>query len=227
MKKTKLTVIVVAVLCLSFVLSACGAKTTNTSNLDSESISDENTEEVSKTMTVSEMLNAVLKDNGGKMYIYYRTPHYGDAAPGKDLNVNAYLYDGKSIVSQEGTTTLGDVVKGEAVFEEEEDKGNAVLDVETDSTGNNTNLEVMLADGKTTKAYFGSFSRIQVYDKTFMCFTTIGFTYGDDPQYYTLIEDTTSTKDKTIAWDSVGTNGVLVDEGNVNPDKFYAPALAN
>lgn len=221
--KKRLTVIVVAVLCTLFVLSACGNKTTNTNNPDSKGTSDENNTQTSNTMTVSEMLNTVLKDNGGKMYIYYRRPRNGNSPLSKDLDVDAYLYDGKSIIPHKGKATLGEIAKGEADFGEKEDKKNAVLDVETDSTGNNTNLEVMLG---SIKAYFGSFSRIQIYDKTYMCFTTMGFTYGDDPRYYTIIEDTISTKDKTIVWDSVGTDGILVDKGKVDPDEFYAPALA-
>ena len=61
-----------------------------------------------------------------------------------------------------------------------------------------------------------------------MCFATNVTNAAYTPPYitqiYYLIEDTETTKNKTIVWDEIGTEGILIDEVGVKK-KVYAPAI--
>lgn len=192
----------------------------------------------SDTMTVSEMLETVLKDNGGEVYIYEAdTQYYQSIALGKDMPVGVYVYDGEGInwCQEEGRTEsgrgsykLGDIANDKINFEKGGEKDLVLgLDLETDDTGNDVYIEAIPTEGEDVY-YLGGFSRIEIYDKTYMCFATCftNLSYYDEPktELYYLIEDTESTKDKTIVWDKIGTDNILIDEVNVNK-AVYSPII--
>ncbi len=191
-----------------------------------------------KTMTVSEMLETVIEDNGGEVYLY-EVESGGDNKDktfGKDMKVSdVYAYDGNNIermsLGYGNIIKLKDVANHDVSYEERQNKREILgLDLETDETGNDVYIEAIKIDdndgwGKEYDVmYFGGFSRIEIYDTTFMCFATNFTDYSYANPYtttqYVLIEDTESTKDKTIVWDELGTDGILTDEVNVQKDKY-------
>lgn len=196
----------------------------------------------SDTMTVSEMFEAVLDDNGGEVYIYHvdtrlHNGKYKGMNVGKEMPVSAYAFDGEKIVQCKVSDyiNLGQVAKKEVSLVDRYDNSYPVVgfDLETDETGNDVYIEALVAyksESSTSdyKAfYLGGFSRVEVYDTTFMCFainyTDHGYSTPSTSKQYYLIEDTESTKDKTIVWDEMETEGILVDELNVKKN-VYAPA---
>lgn len=215
------------------VLSGCGNSKGGSSEGGSSKKSD--------TMTVSEMLEAVLEDNDGELYIYEADMFYDSDIPlGKNRPVHVYVYDGEGIdwcreagrtQTGRGSYKLGDIANKEISFEKGGDKAESHLNLETDESGNNVYIEAMMYK-KALKGrdafYLGGFSRIEVYGTTFMCFaTTVTHkAYYDNRSsvLYYLIEDTESTKDKTIVWDDLGTDGIPVDELNVDTS-IYAPYI--
>lgn len=102
----------------------------------------------------------------------------------------------------------------------------------TDASGNNADVEALYAtitgsclysdeeveneptDFETTYCinFSSSFQRYQIYNQSYMVFRT---TRGDGTNvrdiYYTIIQDTESTIDKTVVLDEVGTDGIVVD----------------
>lgn len=202
----------------------------------------ENKTSKSDTMTISEMLNAVIKDNDGEVLIYHGEYTRSDSSNsglnkpvGKDMHIHGIWggirsYDGEKIKykdenkKEETSTKLGDVAKGLELSDRDEGKA-ATLNVTTDETGNAVRLEALAVEGERCdyELIFGSFSRITIYDKTFMVFSTrVDWGNGEPPFVsYLIIEDTDSTKDKTIVYDSIGTDGVLVDEINIDSSRFY------
>ena len=197
------------------------------------------------TMTVSEMLETVLKDNGGEVYIYEGDTDHG-AVLGKDMDVDVYAYDGEEITMCEDERffageipfsdcyyDLGDIANDKINFEKNEKKGFKSkvlgLNLETDDTGNDVYIEAIKTDHESDEYFFGTFRRIEVYDATFMCFETrVEPQNGTSPYtVYTVIKDTESTKDKTIVWDEVGTEGILVDEMGINPSIYFPPKPAD
>lgn len=209
MKKRNFKIVIAFVVSMVFLLSACG-------------------NQKKKTMTVSEMLDAVVEDNDGKAYIFFVRAS-SERKPGKSTRINnSYLYNGESIKSikisgkdEEYNIALGEYVKGSNVkIEEKGDYKKATLDITTDSTGNHASIET-LGDG--TDLMFCSFSRIQIYDQSFMSFTTMYDGENHSSYFHVLIEDTASTKDKTIVLDPVGAKGVSVDEDPV-ADYFVVPS---
>lgn len=179
------------------------------------------------TMTVSEMLNAVLADNGGEMVFY----EYDKDQIGKDSGVTICYYDGTQIESSphnvrdsSGNTNrilLGDIAQDTYLASECEPwtnyLGNAEIRLITDSTGNNVEYEAIYhigSSGTEKEAItFGEFDRVQIYDKTFMVFkhTWYNGAYQVYENTYTIIPDTESTKDMTIVFDKIGTAGIVVD----------------
>lgn len=193
----------------------------------------------SDTMTVSQMFEAVLEDNGGEFYIYgVETKYYPDTALGKDMPMKVFAYDGESIIRcQEvgrtengaGNYKLGEIVKENVNFEKTEDETLVLgLNLETDETGNNVYIETIKTEKDNDRYCLGGFSRIEIYDTTFMCFATNytdhNYVTPHTTQIYYLIEDTESTKNKTIVWDEIGTEGILIDEMSLYKD-VYAPAI--
>lgn len=104
-------------------------------------------------------------------------------------------------------------------------KGNYKLGIWTDDTGNNTATESILVQATYCKDWensqkdgwigyvggtsMGSFvGHIEVYDSSYMMFQEDG--NYDSTKIY-LIRDTEETKDKTIVFDPVGTDGIVVD----------------
>ncbi len=220
MKKRFIAIVLIATMTLG-ILGGCGS-------------SEGGSSKKSDTMTVSQMFETVLEENGGELYIYKAD----DCDLGKDMSVNVWSYNGQRVnACQEvgrtegnsGAYNLGDIANKKINFEKCEDSNILVhgLDLETDETGNNVYIEAIHTENKRLKFYLGGFSRIEVYDTTFMCFTTnvtdnsyaTPYTY----QLYYLIEDTETTKDKTIVWDKIGAEGILIDEIGVNK-QVYAPA---
>lgn len=193
----------------------------------------------SDTMTVSQMFDTVLEDNGGELYIYgVETKYHSDTALGKDMPMKVFAYDGERIIRcQEvgrtengfGEYKLGDIAKGNMNFEKTENETLVLgLNLETDETGNSVYIEAIKTENDKDRYCLGGFSRIEVYDTTFICFATnvTDHSYATPytTQRYYLIEDTESTKGKTIVWDEIGTEGILIDEMGLNKD-VYAPAI--
>lgn len=197
----------------------------------------------SDTMTVSEMLETVLEDNGGELYFYTTDTQYSNETPlGKDRKMQVYIYDGETVCrgKQVGSDDdyesykLGEIANNEMTFEKVGEKDRVLgLDLETDETGNNVYIEALKTESHSEwhdfeVYYLGGFSRIEVYGTTYMCFST-RVTHLDTydnwkTELYFLIEDTESTKNKTIVWDEIGTDGILVDEVKVRTD-VYAPII--
>lgn len=193
----------------------------------------------SDTMTVSEMLETVLEDNSGELYFYTTDTRYDHEIPlGKSRRMDVYSYDGESVVrcrkvgSDDIQCALGQIANKETSFEKTEEKDKVLgLDLETDKTGNEVYLEVLKTEthrgSKDFEVYYlGGFSRIEIYGTTYMCFATRQTDFYDDrkTEIYFLIEDTESTKDKTIVWDELGTEGILVDEAYIRQE-IYAPII--
>ncbi|MGN0142102.1 MAG: hypothetical protein ACI4AD_07725 [Roseburia sp.] len=104
--------------------------------------------------------------------------------------------------------------------------GNYKLGIKTDSTGNSTDTEGILVQatynaghansrepgwigytgGTSSIGYF--VGHVTVYDSSYMMFEKSG-QYGSTVRY--LIRDTEETKDKTVVFDAVGTDGIVVD----------------
>lgn len=225
MKKKIISILLVATMAVT-ILAGCG-------NADG-------TVKVSKsdTMTISEMLDAVLEDSGGEVNIYCRYSESKEVL-GKDFPCRTYSYDGKTvkILKSNPSNTLGDIANGNAEKADlhAEYGVEPGLCIRTDETGNTANLEILACGGiekvdgnvrtgdDGAAVFFGSFSRIEVYDKTYMCFTMTVYPASYSPyDTYTLIEDTKSTKDKTIVFDTVGTDGVLVDEVDISSSIYKA-----
>lgn len=142
-----------------------------------------------------------------------------------------------------------------AIIKTQKRQISSALSIRTDQTGNYPDLEVMyrIENNRTKERkfigvnedawskwgawgkweiseplleiYFGAFSRIEVYNKTFMCFTTIKrseLSSGTGTRVITtLIEDTDFTKNKSIILDPVGKTGVAVDEISID-DNYQA-----
>lgn len=219
--KRKMTALLTLALLTTLLLGGCGG-----------------TESKSDTMTVSEMLETVLKDNGGEVYIYKAdTKYHQNVALGKDMPVGVYVYDGEGInwCQEEGRTEsgrdsykLGDIANNKVNFEKGGEKDLVLgLDLETDDTGNDVYIEAIQTENDEVYL-LGGFSRIEVYDTTYMCFATRVThlnTYDNwKTEIYYLIEDTESTKDKTIVWDKIGTDNILIDEVNVRK-AVYSPII--
>lgn len=217
--KRRIATLLTLTISITMLLSGCGS-----------------TESKSDTMTVSEMLETVLKDNGGEVYIYKGDTQH-DNVLGKDMDVDVYVYDGEEITGCEDERyyagelqlwecnyDLGDIVNDKINFEKDENKKLVLgLNLETDETGNDVHIEAIKTESESDKYFFGTFSRIEVYDATFMCFATRVVPQDGTNPYtlYTVIKDTESTKDKTIVCDEVGTEGILVDEMGLKPNIYF------
>lgn len=183
----------------------------------------------SSTMTVSEMLEAVLEDNGGKMILYesHSYESHNDTID-KDHKPLICYYDGVQIesnshVTDKGNVSLGELAQGADPISDYEPSakmlGTAEIRLITDSTGNAVESEIIYCldsefKGKEHAAIkFGEFERVQIYDQTFMVFKYSKYLKYDDTYKisYTIIPDTKSTKNKTIVFDKIGTEGLVVD----------------
>lgn len=208
MKKKLLTGVLVATMLVS-TLTGCGGSGSGTSKSD--------------TMTVSEMLNAVLEDNDGEILIYREESATGNVSVGKDLQTAPFFYDGNNVGrayyyrnTSAGTKdvikpSLGRIAQDDfsSYLFEKATPASAILCLATDATGNSVEYETLSLGTEGEKIYFDEFERIEIYDTTFMYFR---YVRSDNPYYYyTFIEDTASTKDKTIVLDEIGTEGIKVD----------------
>lgn len=149
---------------------------------------------------------------------------YGCGKVDKDASVSISVYktDGSYVYyaidsslgkyAQESDSDIFSSLETENVYAYGEYK----LGVETDSTGNNTESETILrryrfGDGSGSDWSFGSGSYVSfeghmtIYDSSYMVFK--GKKDG-----YMLIRDTDKTKDKTVYFDPVGTDGIAVDK---------------
>lgn len=191
----------------------------------------------SDTMTVSEMLETVLKDNGGEVGIYVtKDLTSSSSAFGKDTRVVGYVYDGNTVTIKGDDSSncyaysLGEIAQGHDIRLDENWKDHepvkVTLSYVTDETGNAIKFEFL--DGMciypssyNDGAFFNAFNRVTVYDKTYMTFAG-GFDTGSSLQkWYIVIEDTESTKDKTIVCDEIGTAGMVEGELSVNADRYF------
>ena len=106
-------------------------------------------------------------------------------------------------------------------------RGTYKLGIKTDDTGNSTATESILVQATYSKkweesqedgwiGYIGGIEEmgdfvghIEVYDSSYMMFQKSG---NYDSTIIYLIRDTEETKDKTIVFDTVGTDGIVVDK---------------
>lgn len=181
----------------------------------------------SSTMTVSEMLEAVLEDNGGKMILYESSNDTIDKAhtplmcyyDGVQIESNAHV----GSLSLEESVSLGELAQGADPISDYEPVakmlGTAEIRLITDSTGNAVESEIIYCldseyqGAEHAAIKFGEFERVQIYDQTFMVFKYSKYlkNYDTYETSYTIIPDTKSTKDKTIVLDKIGTEGLVVD----------------
>lgn len=206
MKKKLLALVLVATMIVS-VLTGCGGGK-------------------SKTMTVSEMLDAVLEANGGEMLIYTYDDY--ELGVGKDSRVNTFYYNGDIgdyASFKQGSNgvkpKLGEIAQDnlsaysfEVGLDEPESLG---LHLITDSTGNAVDHEALYytvsGSNKDLIKFGGIFERLEIYDKTFMLFRYDYYNRSHQKikYMYVIIPDVEATKNKTIIFDEIGTEGILVD----------------
>lgn len=150
---------------------------------------------------------------------------YGCGKVDKDASVNISVYKTDGSYTVYDSSDLGSNL---GKFAQESDSdilstlettdvdvyGEYKLGIDTDSTGNNTESETIFMhfeyrDGSGTSSndtkYVSFEGHTTIYDSSYMVFKT-------DKDSYRLIRDTDKTKDKTVYFDPVGTDDIVVDK---------------
>lgn len=179
----------------------------------------------SKEITVSEMLDSILEENGEVvMYTFLKdgSKWTEDYAPSKNTEVGCIVYDGETetttwmISSETGDPLLGSYLDGTRVADKEASNKDLCnqpvnMKLEVDADGN------VLCE-RLNSCSFGEFQRKEINGVSCMIFATYVFyvtTYDGIEQRvsgvsYTIIPDTEFTQDKTVVLDTADTEGIEV-----------------
>lgn len=206
--KRKIIALLTLGLSVSLFLGGCGGGSTN-----------------SKSITFSELFE-------NDVIIYSASTSEGETFLGKDEKVRVYVCGAdETYAVYPKANKLGvyaqmndeEVLESISSEHEAETLGTYKLGIETDATGNNTETESILIQatyddsGDYSKQpgwigyqgfEIGSFvGHVTIYDSSYMMFQD---SWNYSTIYY-LIRDTKETKDKTICFDKVGTEGIVID----------------
>ena len=192
-------------------------------------------------ITISEMIDQRIKEEGKIMiYRMHFGPSKTPLEITEDLNVNIISYDGKELIdygnssNRRGETRLGDIIHnkvdystynigayggnwkrhryvsgGDEKYVEEE--GDVQREITTDDSGNNTQMEIWNQTEKEESqdiVSFGTFERIKLDGKTYMTFCV-----RDNLNLikYYIIPDNKFTENKTVVYDTPGTEKTTVN----------------
>lgn len=227
--KKRLIALLMSTIMVSGVLTGCGANDVE-SNEDVKTEANTKVEVSNDTIAFSELFkhDVIIYTCGGTF-------------EGKDediYDVDIFYADSKYEGYSECPFDLGDIAQkdDDEIISNLPDAwvvGNYKLGILSDSTGNNTDTESLLVRATYASrwdnsrrpgwvGYQGGISNIgyfvghvTVYDDTFMMFEKTS--NGDTSRY--LIRDTEETKDKTVYFDPIGTEGIVVD---MNAEEAFA-----
>lgn len=227
--KKRLIALLMSTIMVSGVFTGCGANDTE-SNVDIKTETNTKVEVSNDAIAFSELFKQDV--------IIYTC---GGTFDGKDediYDVDIFYADSKYEGYSDCPLDLGDIAQkdDDEIISKLSDAwvvGNYKLGILTDSTGNNTDTESLLVRATYASrwdnsrrpgwvGYQGGISNIgyfvghvTVYDDTFMMFEKTS--NGDTRRY--LIRDTEETKDKTVYFDPIGTEGIVVD---MNAEEAFA-----
>ena len=227
--KKRLIALLMSAIMVSGVLTGCGANDTE-SNADVKTETNTKVEVSNDTIAFSELFKQDV--------IIYTC---GGTFDGKDediYDVDIFYADSKYEGYSDCPFDLGDIAQKDddeilSTLSDAWVVGNYKLGILSDTTGNNTDTESLLVRATYASrwdnsrkpgwvGYQGGISNIgyfvghvTVYDDTFMMFEKTS--NGDISRY--LIRDTEETKDKTLYFDPIGTEGIVVD---MNAEEAFA-----
>lgn len=167
------------------------------------------------TMTVSEMFDALVEDNGGEAMIFATKANKLNT----ESNVSVYTYAGGTTINvYRENVLLGEIMSGavettdlygeveiELLLNLVTDEDNNAL---TDEAGNVLYEEILSTN---TKFDGTNISRIDIDGTAFIVIATSRPSDNQNPNDYLLFPETESMVGKTIVMDSVGTEGVYVN----------------
>lgn len=232
--KKKIASLLTVVLLTTTLFGGCGSQAE--SNSGNSDVSGDRSSDVSSdkngTTSSQEFVFSKLFEND--VIIYQCGYGEGGHFEGKEESIDRTKIcraDG-SFFSVEKGGKLGELAQkdDEEIIQEEIEhtytRGTYKLGIKTDDTGNSTATESILVQATYSKkweesqedgwiGYIGGIEEmgdfvghIEVYDSSYMMFQKSG---NYDSTIIYLIRDTEETKDKTIVFDAVGTDGIVVD----------------
>lgn len=226
--KKRLIALLMSAIMVSGVLTGCGGNDAE-SNADVKTETNTKVEVSNDTIAFSELFkhDVIIYTCGGSF----------DGKDEEIYDVDIFYADSK-YEGYDDFLKLGDVAQKEddeiiSTLSDVWVIGNYKLGILSDSTGNSTDTESLLVratyDSRHDNSrrpgwvgYTGGISNIgyfvghvTVYDDTFMMFEKTN--NGDTSRY--LIRDTEETKDKTVYFDPIGTEGIVVD---MNAEEAFA-----
>lgn len=233
--KRKIAAILTIALLTTTLFSGCGSQAE--SNSGSSDVSGDRSSDVSSdkngTTSSQEFVFSKLFEND--VIIYQCGYGEGGHFEGKEESIDHtricradgsfYLIDGGGDLGELAQMDDEEIIQKKS--EHANTKGNYKLGIVTDDTGNNTATECVLVQATYSNQWenskeegwigyvggtggIGNFvGHIEVYDSSYMMFQKSG---NYDSTIIYLIRDTEETKDKTIVFDAVGTDGIVVDK---------------
>lgn len=222
MKKRILSVVLALTMVMG-ILTGCGAGSDGSASGSTGGFG-------TKEITVSEMLNSIIEEKG-EVEIYEFNPNskilkneyagnlmaYLDDKGSGTMSFKAYYYDGETLKGCIRNDGKKEYIKNFLVNPSEFYEGTEIrknpnfkgIKLVTDKNGDF--LYESLGGAK-----FGAFERVDFNGDSYMLFTTYTFGNEDSKDFAgqlkdmvcIIIKDTDYTKDKTIVFDAIGTNGI-------------------
>jgi len=193
--KKRITVLLTVSALLAALFAGCGSSGSTNGQTQ---MTDE---KKSGSMTVSEMLDSVLNESqNGRITIY----RYGIVErDGHVDKLKVYEYDGTNIYEATNVSikcTPEQIISGEVdIVMSNEGKAAELKMYNIESS--NEYIDVHKGGGI---GFYNTFSHVEIAGISFMCFSYYGANDLPDSgyTYYTLIQDTKETKNKTIVYDT-------------------------
>lgn len=216
MKKRILSLLLVMAMIMS-IFTGCGNSAETSGNGNTGSI-------FQKTITISEMLNSIIEDEGECIMYRVLFDIRGGSEyvpPLEDLKVtDAFAYDGNYLLDAGCDDRKLDVVlnkeKDEFYVEDVKEYHQPYsLDIYVPEGEDETVVECLNREDGYFGLYFGNFTRMEIDEVSCMVFETYEYSlYNEELSevYYTIIKDTEYTKDKVVVFDSPSSESVTLNK---------------